>query len=113
MNYVRDGKPGGTTVTLVNRNGGTDVIKRKIISAPSLGAQLEATEFGVKVFKIDERSVLKRIGVSENFTITQINRARITEPQDVIEFFDKYRGEGYLFGINSSRQRVQIPFILR
>lgn len=113
VNYVRDNKPGGTTVTLVNRNGSTDIIKRKIISAPSLGAQLEATEYGVKVFKMDEKSVLKRIGVSENFTITQINRARITEPQDVIEFFDKYRGEGYLFGINSSRQRIQIPFILR
>jgi serine protease Do len=113
VSYLRDNKPGSTTVTLVNRNGTTDIIKRKIISAPSLGAQLEATGDGVKVFKIANNSVLKRIGVSENFTITQINRARITEPQEVIEFFDKYRGEAYLFGINSSRQRVQLPFILR
>jgi hypothetical protein len=57
--------------------------------------------------------VLKRIGVTENFTIAEINRVKITQPQEVIEFFDKFRGRGYLFGINSSRQRVQLPFIIR
>jgi serine protease Do len=113
VSYLRDNKQGGTTVTLVNRNGSTDIIKRTIISAPSLGAQLEATDYGVKVFRLEENSLLKRIGVSENFTIAEINRERITEPKEVIEFFDKFRGRGYLFGINSSRQRVQIPFILR
>jgi serine protease Do len=113
ITYLRDGKPGNTTVTLVNRNGGKDVIRRKIINAPSLGAQLEATDYGVKVFKISENSSLRRIGVTENFTIAEINREKITEPQQVIEFFDTFRGRGYLFGINSSNQRMQIPFIIR
>jgi serine protease Do len=113
ITYLRDGKPGNTTVTLVNRNGGKDVIRRKIINAPSLGAQLEATDYGVKVFKITENSSLRRIGVTENFTIAEINREKITEPQQVIEFFDTFRGRGYLFGINSSNQRMQIPFIIR
>jgi serine protease Do len=113
ITYLRDGKPGNATVTLVNRNGGKDVIRRKIINAPSLGAQLEATDYGVKVFKISENSSLRRIGVTENFTIAEINREKITEPQQVIEFFDTFRGRGYLFGINSSNQRMQIPFIIR
>jgi serine protease Do len=113
ITYLRDGKPGNTTVTLVNRNGGKDVIRRKIINAPSLGVQLEATDYGVKVFKITENSSLRRIGVTENFTIAEINREKITEPQQVIEFFDTFRGRGYLFGINSSNQRMQIPFIIR
>jgi serine protease Do len=111
--YLRDGKPGGTTITLVNRNGTTDIIKRKIINSSTLGVQLEATDYGVKVFKISDNSPLKKIGVTENFTIAEINRERITEPQEVIEFFEKFRGRGYLFGINSSRQRVQIPFVIR
>lgn len=111
--YLRDNKAGTASVTLVNRNGTRDIIKRKIINAPSLGAQLEATDYGVKVFKIAENSVFRRIGVTENFTIVEINRERITEPQAVIEFFDKFKGRGYLFGINSSRQRIQIPFIIR
>lgn len=113
VSYLRDGKPGGTTVTLVNRNGKTDVIKRMIINSPALGAQLEATDYGVKVFKISSDSPLRKIGVTENFTIAEINRERISEPQEVIEFFEKFRGRGYLFGINSSRQRVQIPFLIR
>jgi serine protease Do len=111
--YLRDGKPGNTTLTLVNRLGTKEIIKRKIISAPSLGAQLEATDYGVKVFKLEQNSVLRRIGVTENFTISEINREPITDPKEVIEFFDKFRGRGYLFGINSSRQRLQIPFIIR
>lgn len=111
--YIRDNKPGTATLTLVNRSGKTDVIRRKIIDAPSLGAQLEATDYGVKVFKLKENSILRRIGVSENFTIAEINRERITEPQEVIDFFNKFRGDAYLFGINSSRQRVQIPFRIR
>lgn len=113
VSYLRDNKPGTASVTLVNRNGTRDLIKRKIINAPSLGAQLEATEYGVKVFKISDNSVLKRIGVTENFTIVEINRERISEPQEVIEFFDKFKGRGYLFGVNSSRQSIQIPFIIR
>jgi serine protease Do len=113
VSYLRDNKPGTATITLVNRNGTREIIKRKIINATTLGVQLEAVEQGVKVFKIAENSVLRRIGVTENFIIVEINRKRITEPQEVIEFFDKFRGDGYLFGINNARQRVQIPFRIR
>jgi serine protease Do len=113
ISYLREGKPATATITLVNRNGGTDVIKRNIVSAPSLGADLEATDYGVKIFRIDDTSVLKRIGVSENFTITQLNNERVTKPADVISFFETYRGRGYLIGINTSRQRQQFQFVLR
>jgi serine protease Do len=111
--YLREGKPGTATITLVNRNGGTDVIRRNIVSAPTLGADLEATDYGVKIFRIDDTSVLKKIGVSENFTITQLNNERVTKPADVISFFESYRGRGVLIGINTSRQRQQFQFVLR
>lgn len=113
ISYLREGKSGSATITLVNRNGGTDVIKRNIVSAPSLGVDLEVTDYGVKVFHIAETSVLKRIGVSENFTITQLNNERVTKPSDVISFFESYRGRGYVIGINTSRQRQQFQFVLR
>ena len=48
------------------------IIKRKIYSASTLDAQLEATQYGVKVFKMKEGSVLKKIGIPENFTIIAI-----------------------------------------
>jgi S1-C subfamily serine protease len=113
ISYLRDGKQSSTSVTLVNKNGTTDLIKRRIYSASTLGAQLEATDYGVKVFNLKSNSVLKQIGVPENFTIVAINRVRVNDPQAVIDFFDKHKGKGYIYGINSSRQQVEIPFVIR
>jgi len=113
VSYVRDDKPSTATITLVNRDGTGEVIKRKILSSSTLGAQLEATQYGVKVFKLDSNSKLKQIGVPENFTIIAINRQRVKDPEEIIEFFEKYRGQGRLYGINSSRQQVELAFTIR
>lgn len=111
--YVRNKQQGTATVQLVNIEGTTEVIRRKIISASTLGAQLESTQYGVKVFKMKGNSVLKQIGVPENFTIIAINRARIQDPQEIIDFFEKYKGRGYLYGVTSSKQQIEIPFVIR
>ena len=113
LTYLRDGKQNNTSLTLVNRNGTTDVIKRNIISNANLGAQFEATQYGVKVFGIKDRSILSQIGVPENFTIVAINRVRVKDPEEVIDFFEKFKGQGYLYGINASKQQVEIPFRIR
>jgi S1-C subfamily serine protease len=113
VTYMREGSPATTTVTLVNKNGTTEIIKRRIYNASTLGSQLEATDYGVKVFNLEGNSVLKQIGVPENFTIVAINRVRVKDPQEVIEFFEKYKGRGYIYGINASRQQVEIPFVIR
>jgi hypothetical protein len=60
-----------------------------------------------------DKSILKQIGVPENFTIIAINRVRVKEPEDVIEFFEKFKGRGYIYGVNSAKQQVEIPFIIR
>ncbi len=113
VTYLREGSPSSATITLVNKNGTTEIIKRRIISASTLGAELEATDYGVKVFNLKSNSALKQIGVPENFTIVAINRVRVKDPDEVIEFFEKYKGRGYIYGINSSRQQVEIPFVIR
>jgi serine protease Do len=113
VSYLRDGKPKTTSLVLVNRNGDSEIIKRKIFSSSSLGADLEATQYGVKVFRLKETSVLKQIGIPENFTIIGINRVRVKDPEEVIEFFEKFKGRGSVIGVNTSRQQVEIPFIIR
>ena len=113
VSYLRDGKLNTTSLTLVNLNGTTELIKRNIYSNDALGAQLEATQYGVKVFGIKENSVLRKIGVPENFTIIAINRERVKEPEEIVNFFSKFKGRGYLYGINSSKQQVEIPFVVR
>ncbi len=113
ITYLRDKKPVTASITLVNKTGTTEIVKRKIISSANLGADLEATDYGVKVFRLKENSMLRQIGVTENFTIIAINRVKVKEPQEVIEFFEKFKGRGYIYGINSSKQQLEIPFIIR
>lgn len=113
ITYVRDGKVSTATLSLVNLNGTNELIKRNIYTNDALGAQLEATQYGVKVFRIKDNSPLKQIGVPENFTIIAINRVRVKEPEEVVEFFKKYKGRGAIYGFNSSRQQVEIPFVTR
>lgn len=113
LTYLRDGKQASASLTLINRNGTTDVIRRNVVKNEALGAQFEATQYGVKVFGLKENSVLKQIGVPENFTIVAINRVRVKEPEEVVEFFQKYRGTGKLYGINSQRQQMELSFTIR
>jgi S1-C subfamily serine protease len=111
VTYVRGNKTFTTSITLVNLNGTTEILKRKIIRSEALGTQMEATQYGIKVFNIKDNSVLKQIGVPENFTIIAINRVRVKDPEEVVEFFRKFKGRGALYGVNSSRQQVEIPFV--
>lgn len=113
ITYVREGKSTTVPLTLVNLNGSTELIKRNIYKNATIGAQLEANQYGVKVFQIKDSSILKKIGVPENFTIIAINRERVKEPEEVVNFFGKFKGRGYLYGINSSKQQVEIPFVVR
>ncbi|MBX2967588.1 MAG: trypsin-like peptidase domain-containing protein [Cyclobacteriaceae bacterium] len=110
--YLRDNKPGTTTVTLMNKNGTTDIVKRKIYESKTLGSELEATDYGVKVFKI-KGGYMKELGVPENYTIISINRVRVKDPQEVIDFFEKYKGRVSLYGMNSSKEVLPYNFILR
>lgn len=113
VNYIRNGKRATTTVTLVNTEGTTEIIRRDILEAPILGVHLESTKYGVKVFRIQENSVFKQIGVPENFTIVAINRVRVKKPEEVVEFFKSFKGRGAIYGVNTSRQQVEIPFLIR
>jgi hypothetical protein len=96
----------------LNKYGDTNLVKRRVYSDATLGASLEAVDYGVKVFNIRD-GVFKRLGLPENFTIAYINRQRVKEPQDVIDFFTKYKGRVYMVGLNSSRQEIPLSFYLQ
>lgn len=112
ITYLREGKQATTSVTLVNKNGDTSVIKRKIINDGTLGVYLEAVEYGVKVYKIKD-GLFKRIGIPENYTIISLNRQRIKDPQEVIDFFTRYHGRVYMYGINASKEELPLQFMLQ
>lgn len=110
--YLRGGKLTSSDITLVNRDGETSLIKRKFYNDATLGATLEAVEYGVKAFKITG-GMFKKIGIPENYTIISINRQRVKDPQDVIDFFNKYKGKALLYGVTSSKQELPFSFYLQ
>jgi len=112
ITYVRDEKVNTTTLTLLNKSGDGNIVKRKILSDATTGANLEAVDYGVKINKLRD-GLFKQLGLPENYTITHINRQRVKDPQDVIDFFGKYKGRVLLYGFNSSRQEVPLSFLLK
>jgi serine protease Do len=112
LTFLRDGIQKTVPLTLLNRIGETGLVKRKFYSNETIGATLEAVEYGVKASKVNG-GLFKRIGVPENFTIISINRQRIQDPQEVIDFFNQYKGQVLLFGITSSKEQVPFQFTLR
>lgn len=113
VTYLRDNRSASTTVTLVNTDGTTELVQRDILEAKMLGAHLESTKYGVKVFRIQDNGVFKQMGIPENFTIVAINRVRVKKPEEVVEFFQKFKGRGAIYGVNTSRQQIEIPFSIR
>jgi len=57
--------------------------------------------------------LFRKIGIPENYTIISINRKRVKDPQEVIDFFEKYKGRVFLYGINSSKQEYPMQFYIQ
>lgn len=112
LTYTRDNQTKSVTVVLLNKYGDTSLIKRKFYSDTTVGATMEEVDYGVKVFRIKE-GLFKKLGIPENYIIISINRQRVKDPQDVIDFFGKYKGRVLLYGITSSKQELPLQFILQ
>jgi serine protease Do len=112
ITYLRGSKPTTVSLTLVNKAGTTDKVKRKIFESKIMGAQLEATDYGVKIFKITD-GYMQKLGVPENYTVISINRVRVNDPEQVIEFFEKYKGRVNMYGMNGAREVIPYNFMLR
>lgn len=112
VTYLRNNKTSTASLTLLNKNGETGVIKRTIYSDARLGANLEAVDYGVKIFSIKE-GLFKQLGLPENYTIIQINRKQVKNPTDVMDFFSTYKGRVYLYGIDGSKREMPLSFYLQ
>jgi S1-C subfamily serine protease len=112
ITYLRDSKPTTVSITLLNKNGDVNMVKRKFYQDAFIGATLEGVDYGVKVFKIKD-GLFKKLGIPENYTIISINRQRVKDPQDVIDFFNEYKGRVLIYGMNSSKQEIPLSFTMQ
>ena len=122
LTYKRKDKVLTSQLTLTNREGTTGILKREIYSSETLGAKFETVpkverdllgiEYGVKVFNI-ENGLLKRVGITEDFVITDINRNAIKDPQRIVEILERIKGRVVIEGVNSKGRSGYYSFYLR
>ncbi|ELR72734.1 DO serine protease [Fulvivirga imtechensis AK7] len=122
LTYKRGNETGKAQLTLTNREGTTSILKREIYTSESLGAKFETVPkverdmlgigYGVRVFNIGN-GLLKRVGITEDFIITDINRNPIKDPQRLVEILEKIRGRVIIEGMNRQGREGYYSFYLR
>lgn len=122
LTYKRGDKIAEAQLILTNREGTTSILKREIYTSESLGAQFETVPkverdilgigYGVRVFNIGN-GLLKRVGITEDFIITDINRNPIKDPQRLVEILEKIRGRVIIEGMNRQGREGYYSFYLR
>ncbi|MCS6824307.1 MAG: trypsin-like peptidase domain-containing protein [Cytophagaceae bacterium] len=112
--YKRDNKIQEAVLTLTNREGTTDILKRELYTSESLGADFEAVSKvekdklkisnGVRIVNV-RSGLIRRLGLSEGFIITSINRVPVSKPEEVVDILEKIKGRVTIEGITNNGQR--------
>ena len=122
VTYRRNKKDYNVVVTLTNREGTTEILKREIITSKLLGADFETVskverdqlgiDYGVRVFNIN-RGLISDIGIREDFVIVKINSIPIKSPEKLTEILERMRGRVILEGLNHRGRYERFAFYLR
>lgn len=122
VGFLRNNQVKTAKIKLTNREGTTSILKREIYTSEALGAQFEVVPkverdilnvgYGVRVFNI-ENGLIRRIGISEDFVITDINRNAIETPQKLVEILERIKGRVIIEGVNSKGREGYYSFYLR
>ena len=109
VTYRRDQQMGTASLTLTNREGTTELLRRTIYASEPLGADLEAVSkveanllkipSGVRINQVND-GFLKRLGVEQGFVITHINQRSIDSPEQVENILTRIRGKVRIEGVN-------------
>lgn len=110
LTYIRRNQTQETTLTLTNREGSTEVLRREVFTSASLGADLEIVskverdvlniQQGVRVTNI-RRGFMSRLGIQEGFVITSINDTPVNNPEMLVELLSSLRGRVIVEGVNT------------
>jgi len=114
--FKRNKKIISNAVTLTNKEGTTELLKREVYTFKSLGADFEKVskvernlldiEQGVRIIKI-RNGLISQMELGEGFIITHINKVPIEDPETLADILTKIRGRVYVQGVNK-RGRKEI-----
>lgn len=119
IEYRREGKTKNVDIQLTNIEGTTDVVKREIFKAPSIGAELENVpkaerkkldiEHGIRITKVS-RGLIARLGLEEGFIVTSINNVDVTTPEEFVTILEQIQGRVIIRGISKKGVRKYYNF---
>lgn len=120
LTLKREGKELSKSLTLTNREGGTGIIRRKIIDSQELGARLEEVsqvekslydiKAGVEVIGYDKSGFFAQLEIPEGFIITQINNLPVESPEELEEILSKIKGRVRIYGVDQRGRKVYYSF---
>lgn len=121
LKYLRNGEEKLTTVSLLNREGTTAIMKKGTVSSDVLGAdfqaipKLERDKLGIKNgYRISQirNGRIAMMGIQEGFIITKFNRKEYEKVEDLINDIEKGRGQIQIEGIFPNGSRAVYSFYL-
>lgn len=120
VTLLREGKPKEILITMKNKNGNTDVLKKEseeiinVLGASFLSATSEEKKklnitSGLKIVKMDAGK-LRSAGIKEGFIITSIDKKPINSPQDIKAILEDKRGGVLIEGVYPNGLRAYYGF---
>ena len=114
VTYRREQRERSTSLTLTNREGTTELLRRSIYASDALGADLEVISkveanllkipSGVRINAVSG-GLIRRLGVAEGFVITHINQRTIESPEQLEEILTHIRGKVRIDGVNAQGKK--------
>ncbi len=108
ISILRNTKEMDITITLLNREGTTAIMKKGTVSSESLGAdfqavpKLEKDKYGIKngirITNIRQGKIAS-MGLSEGFILIALNKKEYEKPEDLIQDLERARGQVVIEGI--------------
>jgi len=123
VKWKRGSKNFEKLITLTNREGTTEILKRELFTSEYLGAELEIVskveqdlfniENGVKITKLYNGGLLSRLSLENGLIITYINEYKIEDPQKLANVLSKLKGKVRIEGVSKSGAKGYYTFYLR
>lgn len=119
LGIIRGNKKLEREITLVNKEGTTDLIKRVSLSSDILGADFEYVsklerdlyriDFGVKVSNI-RKGLIKNMNLPEGFIFTSVNGKRFQSLETFVEYLEEIKGSLRVEGVRPDGGKLLYNF---
>jgi S1-C subfamily serine protease len=109
-------------VSLTNREGTSEMLRKQSVTSVSLGADFELlskverekmnVDGGVKVSNI-RNGLIRNMNLPEGFVITAINKVKLTDAEDAIRILESNKGTVVIEGVHPNGTRAYYSFYVR